>query len=162
MKETPQATALASLNTLQRSIVTYLLDKEKATRKEVLEYLFARGFFRFRGKVLSRNSADRLLRATITDIINAGIPLCSNSADGYYFPATEKDVEHATAELESRAVEIRKRSDGLHRAASLWFGIPQKPISNKSNIAINQLNLFSGPSCAADVIKYLPEGGDIC
>jgi hypothetical protein len=166
-----QGRILSSLTGFQLAIVSFLLFNKKATRKEILLYLFGRGFFHFQPdktgavKRLSPASADRILRATVNDIIYKNIPICSDSQNGYYIANSLDEAQHCIGEARSRCAEIEKyKIDGVEKAVHAWLDIPfSKSASGKYTVAKNQLSLFDqSSSCANSVMQYLPEGGDPC
>lgn len=60
---------------------------------------------------------EREFRRIVTAIIVNGIaPICSNSHDGYYYPSTLEEFEHAQNEDTSRIGELAKKVDGRQQA----------------------------------------------
>ena len=59
----------------------------------------------------------RHLRLIVSDLIKSGRAcICSTSQDGYYWPETEEEFNHAQAEDISRIDELRQKKDGRQQA----------------------------------------------
>lgn len=63
---------------------------------------------------------DRSFREIVSDLVTFfAKPICTTSAGGYFVAETPDDLDHAVAELESRAVAILERAKALKATVPL-------------------------------------------
>lgn len=64
--------------------------------------------------------SDRKFRQIVSDLVlKCNLPICPNSAEGYYVARYQEELEHGVAELKARASALFERQRALEQARPL-------------------------------------------
>ena len=65
---------------------------------------------------------ERTVRRAVTAMRKKGVPICSESGRGYWWPINIEDTRSTAAELRSRAVDMFDTATSFERGAIALFG----------------------------------------